>query len=198
VHRSTKVLIVVALVLSVNGIASAVIPDSSGVINGCYVPSTGELRVADTQDGTPPVCSTRETALTWNQTGPAGPQGAPGAQGPAGGQGPAGARGAIGPRGRIGAVVVKGSKLKAISERKLLGAIITKLNAMDADLDNIRETVQYTRAYLKKPIRRRIEKAMSIAFEACLYDWVHSDFYDAGAGSECNDNVTFQGTSYGP
>ena len=60
-------------------------------------------------------CKAKETAITWNQTGPQGVPGAPGAQGPpgelgakgdpgqAGPQGPAGPAGPAGPQGPAGA-----------------------------------------------------------------------------------------------
>jgi hypothetical protein len=66
------------------GVARADIPDS-GVINACYNNQTGVLQVIDTSAGQK--CSPGATALSWNQTGPAG------AQGPAGPAGAAGANG---------------------------------------------------------------------------------------------------------
>jgi hypothetical protein len=66
--------------LAVTCIASAAIPDSGGVIHGCYASKDGSLRVVDT--GASGACDTKkETALDWNQTGPTG---ATGPQGPAG------------------------------------------------------------------------------------------------------------------
>ncbi len=58
-------------------IAYAAIPDSNGVIHACYAKNNGALRVIDTGQ----TCTSRETPLDWNQTGPAGPQGEPGAAG---------------------------------------------------------------------------------------------------------------------
>lgn len=81
------------------GIAGASVPDSGGVIHGCYHPQSdghnSALGVIDTalSNGH---CPSGQTELTWNQTGPQGPQGATGAQGPAGPQGPAGAGGISG------------------------------------------------------------------------------------------------------
>jgi len=66
--------------------AYASIPDSSGVINGCYTKASGSLRVIDTSVVS--ACRIGETPLDWSQTGPQGPQGPQGTQGPAG---PAGA-----------------------------------------------------------------------------------------------------------
>jgi hypothetical protein len=62
----------------------ASIPDSGGVIHGCYR-SNGSLSIIDSATQT---CTGNETALNWNQTGPQGPAGPQGPQGPAG---PAGA-----------------------------------------------------------------------------------------------------------
>lgn len=74
------------------GIAMAAIPDSGGVIHGCYktpVPVHGNpLSVIDSGAGG--TCPSGYANLTWNQTGP---QGATGAQGPAGPAGPPGISG---------------------------------------------------------------------------------------------------------
>jgi len=51
----------------------ASIPDSAGVIHGCYQTSNGSLRVIDTDAGGK--CSSGENPLNWNQTGPVGPRG---------------------------------------------------------------------------------------------------------------------------
>lgn len=71
------------------GVASAAIPDGSGVIHACYQsppPAHGaNLQVIDTGAGGS--CGGGATSLTWNQAGPqgpAGPAGATGATGPAG------------------------------------------------------------------------------------------------------------------
>src|SRR5215469_13010899 len=75
------------------GTAYASIPDSGGVIHGCYKPqgngSNAPLGVIDTalSNGH---CPSGDTELTWNQTGPQGPQGVTGATGATGPQGPAG------------------------------------------------------------------------------------------------------------
>ncbi len=69
------------------GIAYASVPDSDGVIHGCYA-KDGSLRVVDTDASQS--CDKKETSLTWNQTGPAGPVGATGATGETGATGPAG------------------------------------------------------------------------------------------------------------
>ena len=69
--------------LAVGGIAYATIPDSNGVIHGCYQKKQGTLRVIDTDQAQ--TCSSSETQLDWNQTGP---QGQPGQQGPPGPTGP--------------------------------------------------------------------------------------------------------------
>jgi hypothetical protein len=65
-------------------VAFASIPDSSGVINGCFQTQHGQLRVIDpaTQH-----CLPSETAISWNQIGlhgPAGLAGPPGRPGPPG------------------------------------------------------------------------------------------------------------------
>jgi hypothetical protein len=66
----------VALGLAVGvGVATGAIPDSGGVIHGCYTKSGGTLRVIDS---TVTNCKSTETSLTWNQVGPAGATGAAG------------------------------------------------------------------------------------------------------------------------
>jgi hypothetical protein len=55
------------------------IPDSSGVIHGCY-DSGGNVKVIDTSVTS--TCPKGYTSLNWNQTGPQGPQGPAGAAGP--------------------------------------------------------------------------------------------------------------------
>jgi hypothetical protein len=64
------------------GVAWASIPDSSGVIHGCYATSGGALRVIDSAKTS---CKGTEKSLTWNRRGPAGPQGPAGPAGPPGG-----------------------------------------------------------------------------------------------------------------
>ena len=77
----------VALTLTA-GIAYSAIPDSNNVIHGCYINSSGALRVIDTDASG--VCRVGETALDWNQQGPPGVPGAQGPQGAKGVQGPPG------------------------------------------------------------------------------------------------------------
>jgi hypothetical protein len=56
------------------GIAYASIPDSGGMIHGCYANKDGSLRVIDTGAGG--ACDPKkETPLNWNQKGPTGPSG---------------------------------------------------------------------------------------------------------------------------
>lgn len=64
--------------------ALASIPDSAGVIHGCYKAANGQLRIIDPAADS---CNNDEAAIQWNQTGPEGPAGP---QGPAGPPGPAG------------------------------------------------------------------------------------------------------------
>ena len=64
----------------------------SDPINACVQTANGNVRVVSA--GT--ACRGGETALQWNQQGPAGPAGPAGAPGPQGPQGPAGPPGAAG------------------------------------------------------------------------------------------------------
>jgi hypothetical protein len=104
-HRFTfgrlRWLLVGAVVGAVGGGAAfAAIPDSSGVINGCYQKNVGNLRVIDPSAGDS--CRPSEIAISWSQTGPQGP---PGPQGP---KGDTGATGATGPAGPVGPAGPKG------------------------------------------------------------------------------------------
>jgi len=113
------------------GTASAVVPDSSGLIHGCYNPKLTTLRVIDPARGQNCTTAAGEVALNWSQTGPKGPAGPTGAAGPAGptgaagpagpagptGQaGPAGATGQVGPAGPIGAAGAGLSSLDALAQ----------------------------------------------------------------------------------
>lgn len=90
----------IAVLAVAAGVAYAAIPDSGGVIHGCYNRSNGQLRVID--PGAGENCKTPESVLDWNQTGPAGATGPAGPAGPAGPIGPAGATGATGATGPAG------------------------------------------------------------------------------------------------
>jgi hypothetical protein len=79
--------LIVSLAIVVVAVVQAAIPDPSGVIHACYR-ANGNLRLVDKSN-----CTSSETALTWNQTGPQGPAGAPGPQGQSGAPGPAGVAG---------------------------------------------------------------------------------------------------------
>lgn len=66
------VLVAVVLGVAAGGIAYASIPDSNGVIHGCYAQKDGRLRVINTDAGAS--CNTtKENPLNWNQAGPPGP-----------------------------------------------------------------------------------------------------------------------------
>ena len=107
--RGSKLLLALILGAAVFGVVSAVqaaIPDSSGVIHGCYQKNVGNLRVIDSSAGDS--CRPSEIGISWSQTGPQGPTGATGPAGPAGPTGPKGDTGATGPAGPAGATGPKG------------------------------------------------------------------------------------------
>src|SRR5438874_1591795 len=56
----------------------------------------------------PPACKQGDPVVSWNQVGPAGPQGAKGDAGPVGPAGPEGLKGATGPAGPQGATGAAG------------------------------------------------------------------------------------------
>ena len=109
-----------AMALALGRDAAASIPDGQGTIHACYAtrPSfftpAGSTRIIDSAAA---VCQAGEVPISWNQSGPVGPQGAQGDPGPMGVQGPAGAAGAqgtvgsqgnAGPQGAAGAQGPKG------------------------------------------------------------------------------------------
>jgi hypothetical protein len=89
----------------VSGAAYASIPDSGGVIHGCYGNASGALFLATSPSNT---CHPGLTPLAWSQTGPQGPQGIQGVKGVDGTNGidgtngSDGAPGAPGPTGAAG------------------------------------------------------------------------------------------------
>ena len=65
--------------LAAGAVGYAAIPDSGGVINGCYQKNVGNLRVIDPAAGDS--CRPPEIAISWSHTGPQGPQGLKGDKG---------------------------------------------------------------------------------------------------------------------
>lgn len=101
-HRLRRILVLGVAVVAGSaaaGIAYASIPDTAGVIHGCYQKNAGLLRVIDPSTDS---CRSSEVALSWNQKGPAGAPGAPGPAGAQGPIGPTGGPGATGPTGPAG------------------------------------------------------------------------------------------------
>ena len=89
--------LIASLAIVVVAVVHAAIPDASGVIYACYR-ANGNLRLVDKSS-----CTSSETALTWNQTGPQGPAGTPG---PQGATGPQGQPGTPGPAGIVGYEII--------------------------------------------------------------------------------------------
>jgi hypothetical protein len=94
--------IAVAVAVGVGaGVSYAAIPDSNGVIHGCYWVNTprspgqaGALRIIDPSKGQR--CRASEAAVSWNKTGVQGPSGPSGPSGPKGNTGPGGSPGPSG------------------------------------------------------------------------------------------------------
>ena len=103
ITRRRKTIAIVGAVVGVLAATTAVasIPDASNTIHGCYLNSSGALRVIDSAAPGASCDGAGETALTWSQTGPQGPQG------PKGDAGPAGAAGAPGRRRGAGVVAFR-------------------------------------------------------------------------------------------
>jgi hypothetical protein len=98
-HRIVVGIAVVLGLMAAVSVAYAAIPDGSGVIHGCYVQRSGNLRVVDPSAGQS--CVSSETQLNWNSQGP------PGIQGPKGDPGPAGPSDAFALEHPIGAGEVR-------------------------------------------------------------------------------------------
>jgi len=107
-RRARLVAAAALLALVAAGIAYASIPDSNGVIQGCYA-KDGSLRVIDTDASQS--CDKKETSLNWNQTGPAGPAGPTGATGETGATGPPGPPGPSNAYANYGANMTIGERL---------------------------------------------------------------------------------------
>jgi type VI secretion system secreted protein Hcp len=86
-RRALKIALPAALALGAGTtVAIAAIPASDGTIHACYSTTgtpTGAARIVDETD----TCAASEKALTWNQTGPAGPAGPTGPPGDSGSSG---------------------------------------------------------------------------------------------------------------
>jgi Collagen triple helix repeat (20 copies) len=103
------------------GVALAAIPGGDGTIIGCYLKTTGTLRVIDPAEGQHCVGSL-ETAISWNQHGAPGLPGPKGDAGPAGPKGDTGATGATGdagPQGSAGPAGATGPAVPAVPARSL-------------------------------------------------------------------------------
>src|SRR5215208_3794490 len=102
--RFKRLSIAVAAVAAttVAGVGYAAVPGGDGAIHGCYDNVSGQMRLYDAEDDSPRSCGSKETAVSWNQEGPAGPDGPAGPEGPAGPKGETGPVGPAGPKGETG------------------------------------------------------------------------------------------------
>ena len=98
----------VALVALAASSAFATIPSASGVIDACYKPFSGALRLIDAEAGAK--CFDKEKPLRWSVQGPKGEKGDPGPQGVPGPAGPTGSVGPAGPPGPAGVSAVTFAK----------------------------------------------------------------------------------------
>jgi hypothetical protein len=71
-RAGVPVLATTIVAVLVVGVAAASIPDSDGIVHGCRNNRTGVLRVVDSASQQ---CTSKESPLNWNQTGPVGPAG---------------------------------------------------------------------------------------------------------------------------
>jgi hypothetical protein len=105
-HRIRKVAAVGAAVIAVAGGGTALAAGNpsptAGVYQGCLSAANGSLYTVALNPTSDPQCRPHDTAVTWNETGPAGPQGPKGDTGAMGPQGPKGDTGATGQAGADG------------------------------------------------------------------------------------------------
>lgn len=91
--RTRSRILLAGLVLAtalVGGVAWATIPDEDGLYTACKLNALGTIRLIDPAGPSTSLlshCTTRETQITWNQTGPKGEPGAGGAVGAPGAKG---------------------------------------------------------------------------------------------------------------
>jgi hypothetical protein len=76
--RTRLALVAAAIVTGIAGVSYAAVPAANGTISACK-DAKGGLKVIDAEAGQ--TCNANQHLLTWNQQGPAGPQGAPGISG---------------------------------------------------------------------------------------------------------------------
>jgi hypothetical protein len=112
------ILIALGALLICAGVSGAALKDGGAVYRGCVDKTNGTLRVSDT-------CRTDERAITWNETGPAGPQGEAGLPGP---QGP---KGDTGPQGPAGVVSLQSLAGTACTRHDGTSAIVSVTVAAD-------------------------------------------------------------------
>jgi hypothetical protein len=92
--RAVHAIAVSILAVLVAGGAYA-LGSGGGTITACVHKGNGTLYIKSK-------CHKKDGTISWNQTGPPGPQGATGAPGPTGPKGPTGTQGATGPQGPKG------------------------------------------------------------------------------------------------
>jgi hypothetical protein len=115
---------VAALVVVAAGTAFAAIPATSGVINACYKPFSGALRLIDAEAGA--ACSDREKPLHWSVQGPKGDKGDKGDPGATGPAGPAGPSGPAGPAGGVTTVTFAISPEVSIEGEDVFNHVVSK------------------------------------------------------------------------
>src|SRR6188508_1381559 len=79
-RRLQSVVLAGVLVAAAATVASAAIPSANGTLSACFDKVSGQLRLTDPADNAPKGCSNKESAVTWNAQGPAGPAGVSGYQ----------------------------------------------------------------------------------------------------------------------
>jgi hypothetical protein len=70
--RTARAGVAGAAIAMTAAVGYAAIPDASGMIHACYANRDGTVRIIDAPSQT---CGRNQTPLSWNQAGPAGPEG---------------------------------------------------------------------------------------------------------------------------
>jgi hypothetical protein len=99
--KVNKTLVAVNILVALGLLSSQSVLAAGSSINACVDKKTGVVRIVNK-------CKTTETAMTWNQTGVAGPKGETGPKGDTGNTGPQGITGPAGPQGVQGPVGLQG------------------------------------------------------------------------------------------
>ncbi|MEK7862091.1 MAG: hypothetical protein AAB295_02370 [Chloroflexota bacterium] len=126
---SRKLLAVVSIAILLTGATTyTVMATSHSTSFSACLTQHGTLRSV-VFGGPAEACRASDTAVTWSQTGPTGPQGDTGPQGPQGATGPQGPQGDTGPEGPTGATGAQGPAGTSVDTTAVLGRTLTVIGS---------------------------------------------------------------------